>query len=441
MPAFITNTVHIQRYADAVYGVQVGSATLAQVNQDITSLGGIDKALNAYFAGSGQTNATVAANIVKNAGIVVGGTITAAAVTDATAYVLGQLNANKGNEGATIKNILNLVGNLTADPIYGAAAVKFNADVDRAVSYAGATDIAAGVVVAAAPFALTANTDTWTGTAGNDSVAGTEANFSVLDSLAAGAGTDTLTLSLASATNSLSSFNISGFENLVLTQGTADNTGTGVVLSLPDVTSITNIGSTKVSIISGITNAATALTIAGTSQNTTFIASEAAVAGTSDTAAVTLNAVTGAAQVNINTATANTAGFEAINLVSAGGTANSITLETNDTAGLATLTISGAQDVTVAAGTNLSTTAKTINASAATGKVTITGLGAAVHTITGGGAADSFTFGANYVGGSTGATRDIIDGGAGRDTLSITVARAVDTVATTNQTNLTSIEI
>ena len=146
MPAFITNTVHIQRYADAVYGVQVGSVTLAQVNQDITSLGGIDKALNAYYAGSGQTNATIAANIVKNVGIVVGGTITAAAVTDATAYVLGQLNANKGNEGATIKNILNLVGNLTADPIYGAAAVKFNTDVDNAIAYTGAADVAAGTV-------------------------------------------------------------------------------------------------------------------------------------------------------------------------------------------------------------------------------------------------------------------------------------------------------
>ena len=161
MPAFITNTVHIQRYADAVYGVQVGSATLAQINQDIISLGGIDKALNAYFAGAGQTNATVAANIVKNVGIVVGGTITAAAVTDATAYVLGQLNANKGNEGATIKNILNLVGNLTADPIYGAAAVKFNADVDNAIAYTGASDFAIGSVVSSgAAFTLTTGVDT-----------------------------------------------------------------------------------------------------------------------------------------------------------------------------------------------------------------------------------------------------------------------------------------
>jgi len=67
--------------------------------------------------------------------------------------------------------------------------------------------------------------------------------------------------------------------------------------------------------------------------------------------------------------------------------------------------------------------------------------GTSVRNVTGGSAADIFRLGADYVGGATGATRDIINGGDGRDTLSITVARAADTVATTAQANLTSIEI
>ena len=187
-----------------------------------------------------------------------------------------------------------------------------------------------------------------------------------------------------------------------------------------------------------MSSAAIALNISNVAVGTTLTFTEAAVAGLTDNMAITLTNVTAAAPININTATANTVGFESVTIASTGSVANSVQLIANDTAGLAKATITGSADLTLDMSTNVTTTVTTIDASAATGKITVTGLGAAVHTLTGGTANDSFTLGANYIGGSTGATRDIINGGAGTDTLNTTLARVV--AATTVQSNLTSIE-
>lgn len=65
MPAFITNAVQVQRFADALYNVAVGTATMAQVTADITASGGLDNALNAYYSSSftGVPTSTVAGNV------------------------------------------------------------------------------------------------------------------------------------------------------------------------------------------------------------------------------------------------------------------------------------------------------------------------------------------------------------------------------------------
>ncbi len=451
MPAFITNTVHIQRYADAIYGVAVGTVTLGQVDKDITSLGGIDKALNAYFAGSGQTNATVASNLVKNVGIVVGGAITAAAVTDATAYVLGQLNANKGNEGATIKNILNLVGNLTADPVYGAAAVKFNSDVDKALSYTGAGDVVAGTVIAAStPF--TTNADNFIGTAGDDTfngVAGTGATFGVTDAANGGDGVDTLSLVSDAAGTTLLGSALRSIEKIQVNQ-----IGAGYVAfsGMSGVTElINNNSSTALEFgrdngdAGNDVNAVATLTINGATAATKITYSDTALTGTTDVQNVNLNGYGTAAAsqtLTILTETAATNELETLNLAVTG--VNGITLTTDGTqTSLKTITVTGAGSLAITlAGDNASTSATTIDASASTGGVIIGGdtgttgdaggnsLGTANHRITLG-TGNDFVSMAGTLNSS-----DTVAGGSGTDTLAVTAA-----LTNAAMTNVTGFEV
>ena len=100
-----TNATSVQAFAGALYGLQIGSATMTQVNSDITAAGGLNNALNAYYSASfGNTaTATVAANLVANIGI------SAANSAAAVSYVTGVLNATAANaRGAAVMNILNL---------------------------------------------------------------------------------------------------------------------------------------------------------------------------------------------------------------------------------------------------------------------------------------------------------------------------------------------
>jgi len=102
---------------------------------------------------------------------------------------------------------------------------------------------------------------------------------------------------------------------------------------------------------------------------------------------------------------------------------------------LTAINISGSSPITIWA---TPTTATTINASTATGVVTVDGSGTSVRTITTGTANDKIIMGAGYIGGTSGATRDIIDGGAGTNILSVTTAIAAAIAA--NQSNLTNIQ-
>jgi len=299
--------------------------------------------------------------------------------------------------------------------------------------------------VAGSNFSLTTAIDNITGTAGNDTIQALEASFGALDVIDAGAGVDNFVLASTSAALTLSSSQITNVETLTFLAAT--NGLTASLAGITGVTTVVNNGSSVGLIVGSGANslaAVGAVNITNTAQATTVVYKETAVAGTTDAVALTLSGATGA--VNLNTETANTVGLETVNLVSTGVT-NSITLATNDTVGLATVNISGSTDVTVALSTNVTTTATTINASTATGKVTVTGIGAGVtgvgatavgHTITGGTGNDSFTLDATYKGGAaTVLDRDVINGGAGTDTLNVTLAMGT---VTTAQANLTSIE-
>ena len=169
MPILATNAVQIARFANALYGIQLGSATNAAVLADITAAGGLDNALNSYYTSSfgSKTSAQVAAVMVANLGIVAGSNgLTAAAVTDATNYIVATLNAAPAaGKGAAVKSILNLWANIADDATlastYGAAATAWNANVSAAQAYTASNtaDAAVGAVVSGQTFTLTTGTD------------------------------------------------------------------------------------------------------------------------------------------------------------------------------------------------------------------------------------------------------------------------------------------
>ena len=198
--SFRTNAVKVQAFAGAMFGVQVGTTTMAQINADITSSGGLANALNAYYTSSfgNATTASVAASVAANLGL------TGDALTAGTAYITAQLNgAAAGARGSVISTILDQFAGLASDATFGAAATAYNAKVATAVAYTGAANVAIGSAVAATGtiFALTAGVDTPTGGAGNDSftasiVNGGAVTLNAGDVLVGGDGADNLNLSI-----------------------------------------------------------------------------------------------------------------------------------------------------------------------------------------------------------------------------------------------------
>ena len=187
--AIVTDTVAVQRFAMGLFGVQVGTVTMAQVDKQIdrTSLAAT---LDSYYASSfgTQTTATVAETLVANLGI------TGSGVAGAVAYVTGALNAAApAARGETIGNIINLFSSLTADATYGAAAQAWNANVEAAAAYTGAANIAFGTVMQQS---LSGNMDNLFGSSLGDLFsADLTAGGNTLqsgDAINGGAGTDTL---------------------------------------------------------------------------------------------------------------------------------------------------------------------------------------------------------------------------------------------------------
>ena len=165
---FPTNASQVQAFAGALFGVQVGSATLAQVNADILANGGLTATLNGYYSATQGSTANAAKAVATNLGL------TGAALTEGTAYITSQLNAAAPSaRGAVISNIVNMFGTYTTDATFGAAATAWNTKLAAAVAYTGSANVAVGTANAAAVvtgsiFSLTANVNELNGTAGND---------------------------------------------------------------------------------------------------------------------------------------------------------------------------------------------------------------------------------------------------------------------------------
>ena len=186
--AFITQTVEIQRFALGLFHTRVGSVTLGQVDKQISNSSFAATLNSIYDANFGSlTSAQVAKILVANLGI------TGAGVADAEAYVAGQLTSAGTARGAMINTILSKFSGMTGDATYGAAAQAFNANIDAAASYTGASNVDAGSAIEQY---LTTSQDTLYGTASADLfTADLSANVNTLqggDRIDGGAGNDTL---------------------------------------------------------------------------------------------------------------------------------------------------------------------------------------------------------------------------------------------------------
>ncbi|MDO8631197.1 MAG: thrombospondin type 3 repeat-containing protein, partial [Phycisphaerales bacterium] len=206
------------------------------------------------------------------------------------------------------------------------------------------------------------------------------------------------------AATTLSGFGTSGVSTINF--GYSTNTNPFTVSNLPNIVNL------------GVTNQAIGATLSFAT---------AATSGATDAATMTFNGMT-AGTVTYTTGTTN--GIETHNIVSNTAASTVADIVMNGTT-LTTVNVSGDAAFTHTAALDENVT--TVNASTATGAVTLTQTNAGVFTFTGGAGDDTIILGATY------GTTDTINGGAGTgDTLGGTTAVIAGTSAT--QTNVTNIE-
>jgi len=358
---FPTNASQVQAFAGALFGVQVGSATMAQVNADILANGGLAKTLNGYYSATFSSTAAAAKAVATNLGL------TGAALTEGTAYITSQLNAAAADaRGAVISNIVNMFGTYTADATFGAAATAWNTKVASAVAYTGANNVAIGTVNAAGSgsiFQLTAGVDDLPGTAGNDTFnavtkdATPAIGFTSLDKIDGGAGNDSLLLSFTGAVNTTTAVATS-----VKNIETAAITAAGTVTT--DTTAWTGL---------------TTLTTAGIAGNSTTAASTTAVTAVDSALAAAALSVLGGSSV-LATATAQAAGTVTVGSAAAAPTGDvTVVASGSHVAGanntLGAIAVTGGSSVSVTQTTGItasqiaaaSTNANTVSAGAGAG--------------------------------------------------------------------------
>ncbi|AEJ00319.1 Hemolysin-type calcium-binding region [Nitrosomonas sp. Is79A3] len=252
-------------------------------------------------------------------------------------------------------------------------------------------------------FTLTNTTDAFTGTSGDDIFIGDNVSASAGDTLVGGTGTDTLKVY---GTNTVP--NISGIEQVYY------NAPGGAI----DLSSKSDVKSVEVD---------------GFGTNTVTIGSDQAVKLTNQvattTATISGNTPTSLG-LTLNKAGDKTAGNATVDLTGTALTTLSVTASGNDSyvtltnagAKLATINVAGDKNVTIQ---EVLTTVKTIDAHTATGNVTIGPAAVATSdlTFTGGSGNDKIVMGATVT------ALDVLKGGTGTDTLSVSDADTIDTAA------------
>jgi Ca2+-binding RTX toxin-like protein len=431
-----------------------------------------------------MSNLDFATKLVDTVAGTSGGTfLSTAARTEAITDIAGALNAGKSRGYVIYQSFTNLTngGDATWTAKYGDLAKV----LDNQVSYAqyftetllkggettpDATALRAAVssvtpttAVDAASIAavlsptpavtltLTTGTDTTTGGAGADTInaplggtAGTSMTFAATDVIDGGAGRDTLYVESNIATVNLSL--VKSVE--AVSVNARDNAPTVTLPTDKAVTALTNSNSTVNVTFANVANAATTLTLSGGAVVNELGYTATALTGAADSLGLTLNATTGSTvQVgaNVNTTTNN---LETIAITTVADSA--VTLNLANMAPSA-ITIAGAGATTLTAVNNAGADLRSVNASNATGAVTVPAItGTTTLAVTGGSGNDNITGGAGNdalsggAGDDTitgGAGNDNIDGGAGSDRVVIVVSdvTAIDTIAGGDGTDTLSI--
>jgi hypothetical protein len=409
--AISTNGTVLARVAGALYNTQMSNATYKEVAaMDPASL------VNALYARdfSTVTDATVATTLVTNLGLT--------SVAGLTNWVAAQLTAAGSAKGAKIVDLLNGFAQMSADATYGAAATAFNTKVDAALALSqtdgnkGGTFAAAGVAVPATngTFTLTTGLDNVAGGAGDDAVNGfvsATTGVSTLtggDQINGGAGNDALNITIdTNMTANTMTPALSGVESIVVRNLSAG--GNVDELSLVQATGVASVALNN-SLTGGnisVTNApiSAVYSVTNTPADTNSAAgvlvtvSAADVTGTADTVKFSVSAAgskIGNAAANTSTVNVgNTAGVEAVSVATSG--TNYITVDGGGT-DTKTVSITGAGSNYIALGSDLNATL-TLDASASTGS-------------------NEFALAANVT------SSDVIKGGTGSDTLSVTLGTA-----------------
>ena len=292
---------------------------------------------------------------------------------------------------------------------------------------------------AAQSFALTTGIDNMSGGGGGDTFSGTNATLTTGDILNGGEGSDTLSIaaSLAGAA-AVSGFSTTSIENIsvnlidgnaaaahALTVNMVDTAAGTVTLSGTSATTQND------NLVMNNVDSGTQLTLQGTTNIAATVNYDAAyLAGTGDTATLTLSGVT--ATVAADSDITYGAGIEALTINSIGSSTNKIG---QAVWGGATLNISGSANLNLQDA--LPTTVQTVDATGYTGKLTVSvgnsddktnvgGVDIIDQTIVGGDGDDTITTAGDA------AVEMSVSGGAGNDTITIqalpTVANALGTL-------------
>jgi hypothetical protein len=425
-----TNANQLQAYAGALYGLQIGSKTLTQVNTDIAAVGSLNGVLNSYFQASfgGLTTTAVADTIVKNVGL------TDAAATAATNYVKGQLDAAPLTaRGEVVNSILSAFSNMASDATYGAAATAWTAKVQGSVNYAGEADVAIGTTTSTTgtSLVLTDTIDNIVGTSNDDTLTASEATLQSSDIIDLGAGTgDVLDFVVSNiAADQVFSPRLKNVEIVSLASDDAAQLATFSVSQSAGLTTV-RIGSGEGNIAVSNATKALAYEIAGNHNTNAAAATQfvsinlkaAEIATLTDTLTVTMaggQAGNIAVTNGIETLNLNVTANSVIGVTDAAGTTTGSIFASTASAAFTTLekiAVTGAGNLTVnGAFTSVDADGNfAFDASAATGKIAVQFNNGGDTTATGGSADDTFRF-------ATGDfdAGDVVVGGSGADTLRV----------------------
>jgi trimeric autotransporter adhesin len=421
--AISTNGVMLTRLTGALYNQQLSASTYSEILAGNTTAASLNAWANAAVAADfgTKTDLQVATTLITNVGL--------SSVTGLDNWVAAQLTAGgTAKRGETIISLLNSYSNMdTTEAIYGASVATFNIKVDASQALSqtsgntGGTYATVSAATPVAAYTLLSGVDLKTTAAGDDVFTSvntaTSQTLNAGDNINGGAGNDTLNITSTSALAAGTGVTSTGIESVAITATTGAFSLDATTMS--GITSVTNSGSTGADVtVSGLT-AKVAVNLTGANASTTITHAAAAVVGTADALALTLN---GANTTTSGTLTAN--GFETINVNAVGATGSSATALTISDDSLQTLAITG---------TGASAIVATLNGAGGSVVGTVTGgEGAETLTITPGSSAllsISTGAGNDRVNVSSIAATHTIAGGDGTDTLSTSVSISATTGA------------